>query len=401
MSYASLPEAVSQTRIIYIAHVGFVLTGVVTVMLGLLLPSLSLKWSLNDAQAGNLFTAQFIGSVLGASASSRLTLRFGKVALLGVGFVLMALGVAGLNLPTWAGGVGSILLYGITLGLTIPTINLLVSESFPQRRASALNILNLTWSAGAVATPFVLSPLLRNESPKFSLYGLAFAIALIGLLVFNFRGRLSRETSEQAAHESTHLSRASKILFSLIALLFFIYVGAENAVGGWVASYAFRLDAASSSLWTLTPSVFWGALLLGRALAPTFLKFVTTERLILYGILIANVGVGVLLLTKSLPVLFVAVFLTGFGFAPVFPSLVALLPQCFGKSAARISGYFFAVAPFGGATIPFLTGWMSNRFDSLRVGLTVAALCCVLMFALQFFVNALLGRMRAVSEEIV
>jgi FHS family glucose/mannose:H+ symporter-like MFS transporter len=395
------PAAVSAKSRIIASHIGFVFIGVVTTMLALLLPALSARWSLDDAQAGNLFTAQFVGSIIGAGASSRLALRFGRANALVVGFALIALGVAGLNARGYAAGLAAIVVYGVGLGLTIPTTNLLVSDAFPKRRAAALNILNFAWSAGAVLTPFVLAPLLRNENPQTSLFALSLAFALLALFFLGQAKENSSAADEGEMRRRVHLTRRQIVFVPLFAMLFFTYVGTETAVGGWSASLALRFERRTDSYWAFAPSAFWAAILTGRALSPLFLRFLSVGRLILCGLAVALIGIGVMLLTRDVGALFCGVVLAGFGFAPVFPSLVALLPQCFAASAPRIAGYFFAVAPFGGATIPFLTGWISQRVANLQAGLATAAACGALMLGAHLIVLFLLERNSAAASETI
>ena len=46
-------------------HIDFLLTGIVMTFLGPMLPSLSARWSLNDAQSGSLIFTEFFSSMLG------------------------------------------------------------------------------------------------------------------------------------------------------------------------------------------------------------------------------------------------------------------------------------------------------------------------------------------------
>ena len=48
-----------------VVHAGFVVTGIVTTLLGPLLPILIARWSMSDARAGLFFTLQFCASILG------------------------------------------------------------------------------------------------------------------------------------------------------------------------------------------------------------------------------------------------------------------------------------------------------------------------------------------------
>jgi len=78
------------------ANAAFVPIGVVTVLLGPMLPALSARWSLNYSQAGSLFTAQFLASTAGVGVSGILISRRGFRFALNVGLLVMAAGVAGL-----------------------------------------------------------------------------------------------------------------------------------------------------------------------------------------------------------------------------------------------------------------------------------------------------------------
>src|SRR5215470_15369391 len=76
-----------------LAHAAFVPTGVVTVMLGPLLPLLAAKWSLSDTQSGFFISAQFSGALVGTAASSFLLPLIGFARSMALGQVLMAIGV--------------------------------------------------------------------------------------------------------------------------------------------------------------------------------------------------------------------------------------------------------------------------------------------------------------------
>src|SRR3989442_1650438 len=52
-----------------LVHAAFVLTGVMTTLLGPMLPVFSARWSLSDSQAGYLFTAHFAALVRNDSMS--------------------------------------------------------------------------------------------------------------------------------------------------------------------------------------------------------------------------------------------------------------------------------------------------------------------------------------------
>jgi fucose permease len=160
-------------------YTGFVLTGVVTTLLGPILPVLSARWALNDTQAGYLFTAQFVGTTGGSLLSGSLEWRRGGLRPLAAGFSLMAIGVAAVAVTSWTAGLASVLCYGLGLGLVIPTTNLLVAEANAGRSAAALNLLNMAWGVGAVTWPLVAAEVVRSLGVNEPLLALALFLAAV------------------------------------------------------------------------------------------------------------------------------------------------------------------------------------------------------------------------------
>ncbi len=364
-----------------LVHTGFVLTGVITTLLGPMLPVFSTRWALNDAQAGYLFTAQFATSIVGVALSSVLIHRCGYRLTLLFGIGLMVLGAGLLAQASWAIGLAAVCINGAGYGLASPTSNLLISELNPTRRAAALNLLNFSWGVGAVGCPFVVAALQGSHRTSFFLYGLAGLLALEALcLAFSpVAGDLKSKSGDTPAASAGLWTNR---LVPILGALFFIYVGTEVSIGGWVASYARRLDSSPGALWAMTPSFFWGALLLGRALAPVLLRQMREATLASASLGLAAAGVVVLLAAKGMTPVVLGAALAGFGLAPVFPVNIAMLSHWFGKMASRVGGLMFALASLGGATLPWLVGALSTRFGSLKAGLFVPLLGSTLMLAL-------------------
>ena len=162
-------------------------------------------------------------------------------------------------------------------------------------------------------------------------------------------------------------------------------MGAENSLGGWIASYAKTLGPWSLNLSLMSPSFFYSALMVGRWLASRLLRRVDEIRLARTGLLIACAGIACLLLSHALLGVFVGASVAGLGLAAIYPITVALLSQKFGKAASRVGSLMFTMANLGGALLPWLVGYSSNRFGSLRSGMVVplfgAALTCLLYTA--------------------
>jgi FHS family glucose/mannose:H+ symporter-like MFS transporter len=371
-------------------HIGFALTGIVTTLLGPMIPVLSAKWSLDDARAGYLFTAQFAGSMIGVALSSRLAPRLGFIRLLAVGFTLMCIGVAGLAVSGYDVGIASVLGYGVGLGITIPTTNLLVAATYPDRRAAALNLVNFSWSVGAVASPPIIATLALATRISAALTGLSAGLALIALtLVRLAAGGTAGGITGGARRAGARVPWRSSLVL-LISALVFLYVGTENAIAGWAGSFALRLSGSAGPFWSLAPSIFWAALLVGRVTAPAVLRRVTEEKLTLTGLAAASSGALVVILSTGMIALLTGVAVAGLGMATVYPTTIALLSRRFGELASRVGGLVFALAGLGGATLPWAVGWVSTHSGSLRVGLGIPLLCSLAMVVLQIGIISVL-----------
>src|SRR5215831_8320321 len=88
------PRASSQRKLVTAAQVSFLPTGVLTTLLGPMLPLLIADWSLNDRLAGSLFLVQFLASLAGVLLSGFLLARLGYRPAFLSGLLLMAAGVA-------------------------------------------------------------------------------------------------------------------------------------------------------------------------------------------------------------------------------------------------------------------------------------------------------------------
>ena len=254
-------------RLAFLLHCASALAGVVFTLLGPILPTLSAKWHLDDAETGWLFIAQFAGAIIGSALSGLIIERFGLFRLIAWGYAVAAVGVASLGISSWEVGLLSVFSFGFALGLTGPTVNLLVAQINSERSAVALNILNLTWASGAVVGPPIIASFAIDGHLGRPLIGLAAFLSVIALLMA--RRSFSDSSSgpnRLGANKKDAVRLALNACASPYALLtgalIFIYVGTETAASGWIVSYAQRLHASTSGLETMTASFFWTGLLM-------------------------------------------------------------------------------------------------------------------------------------------
>jgi len=417
----------------------FVVAGVATVMLGPTLPLLAERWSLPDAQLGTLFFAYFAGQLCGAWFATR---RLGVSLLLGasasaLGFFALAFaGPASAHLLLYLIGLG--IGAGLTSGNVVvgtiddptagdPTTGRTAArdaagedpaaDSSAESRNDAktkwsrsrlLTLLNMSWGLGAIACPLWLrgsvwlghvagSPASSagNSSAIFFLgLGVAFA-ATAGLIGGLLPYRLYRR-SETIGGKPTVDWRTLWVFVPTMAL----YVGVENALAGWLPTYAQRL-AAGGVLSRRAAEValcFWVAELAGRALTAVIVKTVDERALYRASLITLIATIGALVMTPHLGEtwIFGLTALAAVCLAPLFPLAVSFMLARAGKNPRL--GRVFASSSLGGTVLPWLTGIGSSYFQSLRLSFIVPAAGAALILLLSWYLPGAEGDLRAAER---
>lgn len=375
----------SAKALTFAAYTSFIPIGIATVILGPMLPTLSTRWSLNYAQAGALFNAQYLASTCAVALSGMLVARWGYRFAMKSGLLLAALGLALMLSGSKVLGIVCIAANGAGLGLSVPAANLLAAEVNPGRRSSVLNVLNFCWSVGAVSCPFLVAIAAKRQH-------IALFLAFVaGFMVVVVAGIAAMPSSivEPAVERNAPGKISLGITWKHTALvplgaLFLIYVGTENGFGLWLASYAKSLGSLSPTMSLMTPSFFYAALTVGRWLAPFALRSVDEVRWAQVGLVVSCVGMAGMMVSRALPGVSVSACLAGLGISSVYPITIALLSREFGASASRVGSVMFTLSNIGGGILPWLVGVSSSRFGTLKAGLAVPLIGSAAMLVLYF-----------------
>ena len=377
----SLNASISAKALTLAAYASFVPIGIATVLLGPMLPTLSARWSLNYSQAGALFTAQYLASMLAVALSGVLVSRWGFRFAIKAGLLLMSAGVALLLAGPRIMGIVCIGVYGGGMGLAVPAANLLVAEVNPGRRSSTLNLLNFCWSAGAVACPFLVAAATKGQHIVLFLALVAGFGLLVAVGIAAMPSHFVEPSATVAGQKPSAIPWKQSTL-PILGALFLLYVGIENGFGGWIASYAKSLGNLTPAVAVMTPSFFYTAMLLGRWLAPLFLRRVDEVRLVQASLLVACTGMAGMILSQGLRGVVLSACLAGVGLACVYPITISLLSREFGPASSRVGSFMFTLSNIGGGLLPWMVGVWSNHFGTLKTGLAVPLFGCAAMYGL-------------------
>jgi len=338
------------------------------------------KWGLDDSRAGLFSIVQFSGSFTGVLLSSALVSKKGFKPAITLGLAMMGLGFALLNAPTFALALAASGIYGLGYGFATPGTNLWVGETYGERRASALNVMNLAWGAGAIVSSPLAMLTVRTSHVTPLLYVVGTICATLALVLLRMPfGKPPHESDSDPA--ATKVQPAGGSVAIMLGILFFVYVGTEVGTSYWAPTHAQRAATWSSNAWTLAPMFFFAGLLGGRGAAAAILLRLKEVTVAVGGLLLAATGELIFLTARSHVTLFGGAFLAGLGLAGLFPIFIAWLSKWYRARARKVGGVMFALAAGGSALVPPLVGVVSRYSGSLRIGLLVPLAGCVMMLA--------------------
>jgi fucose permease len=228
-----------------------------------------------------------------------------------------------------------------------------------------LNLLSVFYGIGALAVPLIVASLGNMIPVRELLMGCAIAAMLAALAYGLLRFAPASQPREFKIGEYLLVARSPGVL--LLGVLLFFQSGNEGAIGGWTSAYlGTRGASAGTATWVLT--CYWAGMIVGRAIAPSFLKRMRKTQLILLSGIGALTGCALLIFTQSVPAAAVAAALIGLSFAPVYPTTLAIAGDRYSENAATVFGVLFAIGLLGGMSVPWAIGQVGNVWG-LRAGM--------------------------------
>ncbi|HZS10233.1 MAG TPA: MFS transporter [Blastocatellia bacterium] len=369
-----LPEGTSSRSVTAAYFAAFVAMGLTTASLGPTLPGLAENTQARLGKISFLFMARSLGFLLGAFRGGKLYDRMpGHRVMAAMMMVMAAMMALVPAVPVlWA-----LVAVMLALGAAESTLdaggNTLLVWAYGEKVGPLMNGLHFCYGLGAFISPIIVAQVLSYRS------GIALAywsLALLVLPVAFWLLRLPGPTT-QAASQRGAAGPVNYQLIALVALLFFLYVGAEVSFGGWIYTYAVRLNLGSAKTAAYLTSAFWGSLTIGRLLAiPLAVRF-RPRTILLADLLGGMVSIVVMLLwPHSSTVVWLGTFGTGLAMASIFPTTLSFAGRRM-KITGQTTGWFLVGASAGAMTMPWLIGQLFEstgaRVTMLVILLSLAA----------------------------
>jgi MFS transporter, FHS family, glucose/mannose:H+ symporter len=343
------------------ACMGMLIFGIVMAVLGSLLPSLIDKFNIDLIDAGSLFLVMNLGIMAGSMIFGPVVDRYGYKGLLAVCAFLVFAALQGIaHAPSLIVLQAFLFLTGFAGGSINGGTNALVSDISGENRGAGLTFLGVFFGIGALGVPFILGTFLDRFSYE-ALTSFVGALIMLPFFLFAFiRFPLPKHSQGFAISEGLKLTRETTLL--LFGLLLFLQSGLEMTVGGWSAAFLNEEHAIGTRQSVLYLSFFWLGLIMARIVLTWLLLYIAKHVVMIFSMLVAFAGSLLLLLSHNPVIAVSGLFLTGIGFAAVFPLVFAYVGSLYPEYSGTAFGVILVIALFGGMSYPYIAGILAEAY---------------------------------------
>lgn len=301
----------------------------------------------------------------------------------------------------------------LQIGLVVALLGLLIPTIFGFDEFALLLLSVLFLGAGAAILQVAGNPIMRDVSPegKYSRnlafgqfikaigtlsgmlipvaavkwwdmdWKLLFPIYSVGLFITVFFLALTRineskiDKSQYPTMKSCLSLLKNKYVLSMVLGIFF-YVGAEVSLFSKIPIYLQEIYDFDLKTWGLLGSAFVvTAILIGRFSGGVILNWITARQFLIISTFTALVGmIGLFIPIKAVAI--AAIFISGLGFANIFPMIFSIAIDKMPERSNELSGLMIT-AIIGGAFVPMLFSVVADLSGSLMAGFMIPILCFV------------------------
>ena len=317
------------TVLLIIIYIAFISLGLPDSVLGTAWPMMHLDLGVPVSMAGIVNVFISLCTIVASMMSQHVIRRFGtyKVTIFSI-----ALTCSGLYLISTSRHILLLMLFCIPLGLGGGAIDTALNNYVANHySAMQMNFLHAFWGIGTMVAPSLLSVFFdTGRTWRDGYIVLALIQSVIFLVVLSSRGlwkvheekgqdRKRLLDEDRKVYSNAQLLRVPGALPSCLAFTFYCF---ESVTILWLASYLVygkRLDAATAA--GLSSMTYLG-ITSGRIATAFIADRIPSKRMIQASQVMIALASLALIPVHSIPVLYLVIFVMGFSFGPIFPTMV-------------------------------------------------------------------------------
>ena len=350
--------------VIYIAFIGL---GVPDSLFGTAWPAIYTDLNLPVSWASIVTIIVSCGTITSSLLSSWLISRFGTGKITAVSTLMTALALLGFSCSDsmlW------LCLCAIPLGLGAGSIDTALNNYVALHyKASHMNFLHCFYGIGVSLSPYLMSLALSKgtwEGGYRAVFWFQLAIAALTALALPLWKKVRHAQNGEEAEETPRVLSFPALMkmpkVRMACLVFIGYCALEYTCGTWGSTFLVNAKGAAADTAARMVTFYYVGLALGRFLSGVLAGRLHSRQLVKIGQMILLAAVVSLFLPLPFAFCSVSLFFIGLGIGPIFPNMLHLTPELFGKDLSQaVIGAEMATSYIGVLLAPALFGLIAQN----------------------------------------
>ena len=336
-------------------YFAFFVNGAMVLAVGAVLPYIIQEAGLSYGLAGGLLSTFAVGNLLASFVNPLMAAKLGRKATIVLLSALIPITWFAISLlPSVMIMYILFILMGIGRG-SVSIINNAVVNDNSDGKPAALNFLHMSFAVGAFVSPFGWRVIVY-------IIVVGTSLSCVGYASMNLNNARPKKTviqSKENREDKQQKPFYKSVVFYIMGLLLFLYLGLENCVNGWFVTYFKSMGIMSDTYATNLVSITWIMVMLGRLLTAKLSQKIDKNKLIMIYCIATAFFFALLVATSNLVVITIAITGLGFFFAGIYPTSVSSVGLVVKGDDTGMS-MFLAMAALGGIVTPQIVGIVAD-----------------------------------------
>lgn len=382
------------TLLLIIIYITFIGLGIPDSIFGTAWPAIYVEFDLPVSWANFITLTISGGTIISSLLSSKLIHRFSTERVTAISTILTALALLGFScsehfLFLW--------LMAIPLGFGAGAIDTALNNYVALHYSSShMSFLHCFYGIGVSCSPLLMSLALAENGNWRGGYRTVFyiqlAISILSVITLPLWKRV--ETPENIEETSSAIGFGTMLKMPKLYIVGLTFIGScaiEYTCGNWgstflVSAKGFSVDRAASII-----TFYYVGMTLGRFLSGILATKWTSRQLVIVGQGIVTTAILSLLLPLPAIASGAALFFIGLGNGPIFPNMIYLTPEHFGKENSQSAmGLQMVLSYVGILCAPALFGIIAQNISVTLLPIYLTILCSIMICG-TFFTKRKLG----------
>jgi len=355
----------------------FAVNGLYAMSLGSLLPLISAEYGLGGLLSGALISSHQAGTLAAGFLAGILPYYMGRKRAL---LFLCTFVIAGFSIvvltgnPVWL--LIGFLFTGISRG-SISNFNNAIVNEVSGGSMSAISLLHSIFAVGALLAPFLVilsTNFAGDEGWKIAVMVIV-GLVIVAVLFFT-KAEIPDVSKGKRKEKLSYKFLQNKRIWYSVGIAFF-YLCVEATVMGWLVTYFIDAGIMPRPHAQTLASLLWLVILAGRLSLVFMRDKVSIHRILLLATLGTTAFYILLLSSRNLVMITLAVAGLGFSMASIYPTVIANLSGTI-KEYPQSLGVLLLIGGVGAIAMPIVTGALSDRFG-IVAGMSAVVAAIVLM----------------------